>query len=128
MPYNVLIVDDSKTIRSIIIKTLKLAKIDIGEIYEAENGKEGLECLQDKRVHVILSDLNMPVMTGLEMVTEMEKDGILNDVPVIVVSTDGSTRRIEELKQKGVKEYIRKPFTPEAICEVIDKVLGVKNE
>jgi len=128
MPYNVLIVDDSKTIRSIIIKTLKLTKLDIGEIYEAANGKEGLECIQNHRVHVILSDLNMPVMSGLEMVSTMAEDGILNDIPVIVVSTDGSTRRIEELKRKGVREYIRKPFTPEGIGEAIDRVLGVKHE
>lgn len=125
MPYNVLIVDDSKTIRAIIIKTLKLAKLDIGEIYEAANGQEGLKCIQEKPVHVILSDLNMPVMSGLEMVAEMEKDGILNDIPVIVVSTDGSTKRIEELKKIGVRAYIRKPFTPESIGEAIDKVLGV---
>ena len=125
MPYNVLIVDDSRTIRSIIIKTLRLTKLDIGEIFEASNGKEGLECIEKHRIHVILSDLNMPVMSGLEMVAAMEKDGILNDIPVIVVSTDGSATRIEELKRKGVKHYIRKPFTPESIGNAIDKVLGV---
>jgi two-component system chemotaxis response regulator CheY len=128
MAYNVLIVDDSKTIRSVIVKTLKLANIDIKEIYEAENGKEALECLQDKWVDIVLSDLNMPVMSGLEMVDKMSDDGLLKDIPVVVISTDGSATRIEELKKKGIREYIRKPFTPETVGEVIDKVLGVIND
>jgi two-component system chemotaxis response regulator CheY len=123
MSFNVLIVDDSKTIRAIIAKTLKLAKLDIGEIYEAGDGKEGLECLKTKHVDVVLSDLNMPVMTGLEMVA---REGLIEKIPVVVVSTDGSTARIEELKQQGVREYIRKPFTPESIGAVIEGVLGVR--
>ncbi len=126
MSFNVLIVDDSKTIRAIIAKTLKLAKLDIGEIYEAGDGKEGLECLKTKHVDVVLSDLNMPVMTGLEMVAAMAREGLIEKIPVVVVSTDGSTARIEELKQQGVREYIRKPFTPESIGAVIEGVLGVR--
>lgn len=128
MAYNILVVDDSKTIRSIIIKILKLTKLELGQIFEAENGREGLDCLKDNWVDLILSDLNMPVMSGIEMVSEMANDGLLKDIPVIVISTDGSARRIEELKEKGIREYIRKPFTPESLSEVIDRVLGVKHE
>jgi len=128
MAYNILIVDDSRTIRAMIIKTLKLSDLNINEIYEAGNGKEALECLQDNWVDIVLSDLNMPVMTGIEMVDAMAKDGLLKEIPVVVISTDGSAARIEELKKKGVKEYIRKPFTPETISQIIDKVLGVVHE
>lgn len=128
MAYNILVVDDSKTIRSIIVKILKLTKIEIGQIHEAENGKVGLDCLKDNWIDLILSDLNMPVMNGIEMVDEMTKDGLLKDIPVIVISTDGSVKRIEELKEKGIREYIRKPFTPESLSEVIDRVLGVNHE
>jgi len=128
MAYNVLIVDDSKTIRAIIVKTLKLTELDINDIYEAGNGREALDCLQDKWIDLVLTDLNMPVMTGLELISSMAEDGLLKDIPVIVISTDGSATRIEKLKEKGIREYIRKPFTPESIGEVIDRVLGVKNE
>jgi two-component system chemotaxis response regulator CheY len=125
MAYNILVVDDSKTIRSVITKTLRLSKIDIQEIFEAANGREALECLRTDRVDIVLSDLNMPIMTGIELVDTMADDGLLKDIPVVVVSTDGSATRIQELKDKGIREYIRKPFTPESIGEVIDKVLGV---
>lgn len=128
MAYNILVVDDSKTIRSIIVKILKLTKLEIGEIFQAENGQEGLDCLKDNWIDLILSDLNMPVMSGIEMVSEMAKDGLLKDIPVVVISTDGSVKRIEELKEKGIREYIRKPFTPESLSEVIDRVLGVNHE
>ncbi len=128
MAYNILVVDDSKTIRAMVIKTLKMTKLDIGEIFQAGNGKEALECLGGNWVDLVLSDLNMPEMNGLELIEEMSNDGLLKGTPVIVVSTDGSATRIEELKSKGVREYIRKPFTPEAIEKAIDRVLGVKNE
>ncbi|MCP4567116.1 MAG: response regulator [FCB group bacterium] len=127
MAYNILVVDDSKTIRSIIIKTLRLTTLEIGEILEAGNGREALDCLKDNWVDLVLSDLNMPEMSGVEMVNIMAEDGMLNDIPVIVISTDGSATRIEELKEKGIREYIRKPFSPETIGEIIDKVLGVVN-
>jgi len=127
MAYTVLIVDDSKTIRAMVSKTLKLSNLEINEIHEAANGKEALECLRNNWVDIVLSDLNMPVMSGIELVNEMAGDNLLKDIPIIVISTDGSTTRIEELKQKGIKEYIRKPFTPEEISEIIEKVLGVEN-
>ena len=127
MAYNILVVDDSKTIRSIIAKTLRLTKLDIGEIYEAADGREALECLHDHWVDAVLSDINMPVMTGIELVDAMAKDGLLKNVPVIIISSDGSVSRIEELKEKGVRDYIRKPFTPESLCRAIDNVLGVTN-
>ncbi len=128
MAYNILVVDDSKTVRSIIVKTLKLTELDISNIYEAGNGKEALECLQNNWIDIVLSDLNMPEMSGVEMVDKMAEDGLLKDIPVVIISTDGSATRIEELKKKGIKEYIRKPFTPESISGIIDKVLGVINE
>jgi two-component system chemotaxis response regulator CheY len=127
MAYSVLIVDDSKIIRAMVAKTLKLSNLELNEIYEAANGKEALECLRDNWVDVVLSDLNMPIMTGIELVDEMAKDGLLKDTPVIIISTDGSSTRIDELKKKGVREYIRKPFTPEAVSEIIEKILGVIN-
>lgn len=128
MAYNILIVDDSRTIRAVLKKTLKLTQLDIGDIFEAGNGREALDCLKDNWVDLVLSDLNMPVMSGMEMIKEMSEDGLLSEIPVVVISTEGSATRIEELKQRGIREYIRKPFTPEAIGEIIRTVLGVIHE
>ncbi len=128
MAFNILIVDDSKTIRSILTKTLKLTKLEINQIFEACNGKEALECLQGNWIDLVLTDLNMPVMSGVDLINTMAKDGLLKDVPVIVISTDGSATRIDELKDKGVREYIRKPFTPETVGEIIDKILEVTHD
>ncbi|MFH2037080.1 MAG: response regulator [Candidatus Zixiibacteriota bacterium] len=128
MAFNVLVVDDSNTMRSIIIKVLKLTKLNIGQIFEANNGREALDCLNENWVDLVLSDLNMPVMSGIEMVRKMAENNLIKDIPVIVISTDGSKKRIEDLRQQGIREYIRKPFTPEKLGESIDRILGVNHE
>jgi two-component system chemotaxis response regulator CheY len=128
MAYNILVVDDSKTIRSIIVRILKLTKLELGQILEANNGEEALDCLKNNWIDLILSDLNMPVMNGIEMIAALAKNSLLKDIPVVIISTDGSARRMEELKEKGIREYITKPFTPEAMSKVIDRVLGVHHE
>lgn len=128
MAYNILVVDDSITIRKVLSKILRMIELDIDQVVEAKNGKEALECLQKNWFDLVISDLNMPVMTGIELIDEMAKDGLLKDVPVVVISTDGSATRIEELKKKGVREYIRKPFAPETVGSVLCKALGVVHE
>ncbi|MFC1614714.1 response regulator [Gemmatimonadota bacterium] len=127
MAYNILIVDDSVTIRAIITKTLQLAGIPVGELSEASNGREALEVLKTEWVDLVFLDINMPVMNGVEMIEHMEADGLMSSVPVIVVSTEGSQTRIEQLSAKGVRAYMRKPFSPEALKQVVDQVLEVSN-
>jgi two-component system chemotaxis response regulator CheY len=128
MSLNVLIVDDSKVVRKIISKTLKLTGISINEIHDASNGKEALEVLNDEWIDIVFTDINMPVMGGVEMVERMNKDGLMQSVPVIVISTEGSQTRIEQLTQKGVKAYLRKPVTPERLRDVVKDILGLENE
>lgn len=128
MALNILIVDDSKVIRSVIRKTLDMCGLDINELYEASNGKEALDILGENWIDLILADLNMPVMGGVEMIERMSDDGLLKTIPVIVVSTEGSETRIEELKSRGVRAFIRKPFTPEIIKSVIADITGVSND
>jgi two-component system chemotaxis response regulator CheY len=128
MAFNILIVDDSKTIRSILVKTLKMTQLEINQIFEAGNGREALECLHGNWIDLVLTDLNMPEMSGIELVNSMAADGLLKDIPVIVISTDGSAARIDELKGKGVREYIRKPFTPENVGQIIGKILEVAHD
>lgn len=128
MAYNILIVDDSETVRAVIKKTLAIAEVPTGEIYQAGNGQEGLDVLRAEWVDLVFSDINMPVMSGIEMVKQMQADEMLKTVPVVVISTEGSKTRIEDLIHLGVKAYIRKPFTPENLRDVVASVLGENNE
>ncbi|MCD6120020.1 response regulator [bacterium] len=127
MALNILVVDDSSTVRAVIRKTLKLAEIPVGQLYEAANGKEALDILADNWIDLIFADINMPVMGGVEMIDKMSEDGLLKSVPVVIVSTEGSKTRMEQLKQKGVSAYLRKPFTPELLKNVVDDILGVQD-
>ncbi len=124
MAYNILIVDDSAIVRAVIGKTLRLAGVDVGRIFEAANGREGLDCIAKEWVDLVFADINMPVMNGMEMIDDLAGRGVLRELPVVMVSTERSVTRIEELKTKGVRAYLRKPFTPELIRDVVEKLLG----
>jgi two-component system chemotaxis response regulator CheY len=125
MSYNILIVDDSSTTRAMIKRTLKLAEIDVTSFHEACDGKAALEVLAANRVDLVLADLNMPNMGGVEMTVLMRMDAKTRDVPVIVISAEPNVHLLEELKHDGIQGYVRKPFTPENIRNVINQVLGV---
>ena len=128
MALNILVVDDSAIVRAVISKTFKLVGIPVGELYQAANGKEALEILNENWVDLVFSDINMPVMGGVEMIEKMSDDGLLKTIPVVVVSSEGSTTRIEQLKSKGISAYIRKPFTPELVRKVVDDIIGGLDE
>ncbi len=124
MAYNILVVDDSAVVRAVIKKTLTLAGIDVGQIFNAENGQIGLDIAASEWIDLIFADINMPIMGGIEMVERLSEEGLLSTIPIIIVSTEGSVTRIAELKKKGVAAYVRKPFTPESIREVVAQVMG----
>ncbi len=119
MAFNVLIVDDSDVIRSMIAKTLRLAQVPVANVFEAGNGKEALAVLDDTWVDFVLADINMPVMNGAEMIERMRACPETADIPVIVVSSEGATDRMDTLTEAGVCAWIRKPFTPEEIRDVV---------
>ncbi len=127
MLYNILIVDDSRTTRTVISKTLKLSGIPINHLFEAENGRVALGVLDENWIDLVLADINMPEMDGVEMIDRMSKDGLLKTIPVVIVSTEGSQTRIEEMRAKGVRAYVRKPFTPELIRNIVEDILGEKD-
>lgn len=122
--YSVLIVDDSEIIRSVLQRTLSMAKIPLSNIYHAANGQEAVDILDNSWIDLVMTDLNMPVMSGFELIDIMYKRNDLNLIPIIVISTEGSALRIDELKDRGVKGYLRKPFTPESICTTLKQILG----
>ena len=128
MAFNILLVDDSATVRAVISKALKLAGVDINELYQAGNGKEALEVLEDSWVDLIFCDVSMPVMDGEEFVSSLNERGMIESIPVVIVSSAGSEPRVARLKAKGVRDYIQKPFTPERIREVVDQVMGVAQD
>lgn len=124
MAYNILIVDDSAIVRSVIKRTIGLCGVDVGEIFEAANGREALDQLEKTWIDILFVDINMPVMTGVELVEELDQRGTLKETPVVIVTTDRSEVRINQLKAHGVREYLNKPFTPEEIRDVLDRCLG----
>lgn len=121
MALNVLVVDDSGVMRSMIMRTLEMSGIDIGEIHQAGNGREALEVLDGHWVDMALVDINMPVMNGEELIEAIRARPAIADLPIIVISTEGSQTRIERLQQRGVA-FIHKPFTPETIHELVQTV------
>lgn len=133
MAHNILIVDDSATTRAVIKRAVHLSGVAAGgTVLEAENGKRGLELLAagdsgaaDAAVHLVIADLHMPEMGGVEMTRRMLAHPQLRTIPVVVVSAEPDTNKLEELKRQGVRGYIRKPFTPESLRKIINDTLGV---
>jgi two-component system, chemotaxis family, chemotaxis protein CheY len=124
MAVNVLIVDDSLSMRAIIKKTIKVAGFEVGKFLEAEDGKKAMRVLVDEWVDILLTDINMPNMNGIELIGEMKKDEVLSLIPVVMVTTEGSEKRIKEAMEMGAKGYIMKPFLPEEIKEALSTILG----
>ena len=123
MGLNILVVDDSATMRAMIRKTLQMSGLPVGCLHQAANGKEALEVLDREWVDVVLVDINMPVMGGLEMIDCVRKNPALSNLAIVVVSTESSGTRIEEIRGKGAK-FIHKPFTPERVREVLHELMG----
>lgn len=127
MSLNVLVVDDSSVMRSIITKTLRISGLPIGDVYQASNGLEGLDVLKNNWIDVALIDINMPEMNGIEMIDAIRKDEETASLPILVVSTESSETQIEALRKKGV-EFIHKPFAPEILREAVSRITGVSND
>jgi two-component system chemotaxis response regulator CheY len=117
-------VDDSQIIRKIIHRTILMANVPIGLLWNASNGLEALQVINNEWVDLVLLDLNMPVMTGSDFGEKMSEKGLIDKVPVIVVSTEGSESKVERLLEKGARAFVRKPFTPEDIRKTVREVLG----
>jgi len=119
---NILIVDDSATMRAVLRRVIQLTEMPVEHIYEARNGREALKILETETVQALFTDINMPVMTGQELLREMAKQERWNDVLRIVISTDGSKLRREEARELNVSLYVEKPFRPEVVRDVLVQI------
>ena len=117
----VLVTDDSPTMRRIIKNTLE--RIGYNNSIEAENGKEALDLLNNNPVELLLTDWNMPVMNGLELVGEVRKIEKYKKLPILMITTRGMKEDVVEAVHAGVNNYVVKPFTPEILEEKINKVI-----
>ena len=124
MSVNVLIVDDSAVMRSMIIKTLRITGLQLGETHQAANGQEGLDAMNQHWIDLVIVDINMPVMNGEEMIDRMQENPEHKNIPIVVISTEGSKTRVDRLQNKGAR-FIHKPFSPEEIRDTIKELLGV---
>ncbi len=125
MGANILIVDDSATMRRMIRRTLSISGLDIQATFEAQDGLQALSRLASHAVDVIILDINMPRMNGLKLLQRMRVDPRLKSMPVVVASTEGSETRLAELQKIGAIGYIRKPFSPEQLRSVLEPIIGV---
>jgi len=122
--YRILIVDDSPGMRAVLRRVIDLSGVPVETCLSACHGAAALETLRNERVDLILTDINMPEMNGEQLVAELKKDPALSGIPVLVISTDATSNRMQRMLELGAAGYVIKPFQPETLrCEV-ERVLG----
>lgn len=119
MALDILIVDDSAAIRKILLRVLGQTQLVLGNIFEASDGVEALKVLEEHPVGLVLSDINMPNMDGLQMLMSIRNRPEWSTIPIIMITTEGSQAKVLEAVQMGARGYVRKPFTAEQIREKI---------
>lgn len=124
MAKSLMIVDDSATMRKIVMRTVRMSGLQFDRTEEAGNGVEALEKLSANPVDVILCDVNMPEMNGTEMVKKVRENDAYKDVKIVMVSTESSDDFIDELLSNGADAYITKPFTPDKFQDKLAPLLN----
>jgi two-component system chemotaxis response regulator CheY len=125
MAFQLMVVDDSPAMRALIVRVIELSGLEVGECHQAANGREALDMLHEHWVDIILTDVNMPVMNGEEFLRHLDADDRLRDIPVLVISTDGSEHRMRRMMELSAKSYLKKPFSPEVLRTRMEQLLGV---
>jgi two-component system, chemotaxis family, chemotaxis protein CheY len=125
----VLIVDDSTMMRKVVERALRQAGLNLTEVMQANNGSEALALLREgvgsgPALDLIISDINMPVMDGLEFVEQRKLEGLAPGVPVVMITTEGSTPNVMRALAAGAKGYICKPFTTDQIKACVTPLLN----
>jgi len=121
---DVLIVDDSAAIRKILQRVLRQTGMSIGTIYEAGDGLEALKTLGSQRVDLVLADINMPNMDGLQLLNQIKTSEKWKHLPVIMVTTEGGESKVMSAAKLGAAGYVRKPFSAEQFRETVDGIFA----
>ncbi|MCK5679681.1 response regulator [bacterium] len=124
MAFNILVVDDSMSMRAIIKKVITMSGFDVGEIAEAENGLEALAKLEDFWADVVLTDIHMPEMDGVELLKRIKSNPMTKALPVIMITTESRDEIVSDAIALGAAGYIKKPFRPEDIKALLAESLG----
>jgi len=127
MALKILIVDDSPAMRAFVRRVMRLSGIEVEQYMEAGNGVEALAALESSGVDVVLTDINMPVMDGEDFVRRLRGSDRMQAMPIIVISTDATTHRIQTLLSLGANGYLQKPFGPEQLRNEVERILGVNH-
>ena len=122
MLLDVLIVDDSAAIRKILQRVLRQAEVPLGEVFEAGDGVEALKTLDSKRVDLVLADINMPNMDGLQLLGHIKTTEKWKHVPVVMVTTEGGESKVMSAAKLGAAGYVRKPFSAEQLRQTLDGI------
>lgn len=120
MSYKILTVDDSKTIRMIVKKAFSTFKC---ELFEGENGVEGLAIAAKEKPDLIILDITMPVMTGIEMLAKLKAEKELKDIPVIMLTAESGKDNVMKIVKMGVRDYVVKPFKGDQLIERAQAIL-----
>ena len=123
MPKSVLIIDDSNTMRKIVTRSLRQAGFEFDKILEAGDGQEALQVLAGEKVDLILSDINMPNMDGVEFLRNKTADDALKGIPVVIITTESGSDILKEALALGAAGAIKKPFTPDQVQAVLGTVI-----
>lgn len=122
-PITALIVDDSSVMRKIVERSLRQAGVELTTVLEAGNGSDALEILRQNSVDLVLSDINMPIMDGLQFVEKLQELPQAKGIPVVMITTEASESHVMKALSNGARGYIRKPFTPDEVKEHVLPVL-----
>ena len=128
-PLKILIVDDSATMRRMVRRVVELSEVAIADIYEAANGQEALDVIDSRPVDALFTDINMPVMTGIELLRQLSTRDASAKPPLrVVISTDGSDARRREADGLDVARYLEKPLRPEVMRDVLSDLAHVLDQ
>jgi two-component system, chemotaxis family, chemotaxis protein CheY len=123
MESQILVVDDSAAIRKILQRVLRQTGMSIGAIHEAGDGRQALETLAAQKVDLVLSDINMPNMDGLQLLASLRASAEWRNIPVVMITTEGGEMKVAEAVKLGASGYVRKPFTADQIKEKLSGFL-----
>ena len=124
MKGTVLLVDDSAIMRKVILRVLKMADVEFESVLEAGDGNAALNLLRANQVALIMCDINMPVMSGLQLLQQIKEENLAVGVPIVMVTTENSELQVRQAILAGARGYIRKPFTADHIKNSVKPLLA----